>query len=133
MKHLPLCIFIFLVGCGVSKNTDTTSENKYSIIKDAEDINNVNDRDTVIVEGILKEFESKGSGKGGQAQYFDFEIKLRRGQKLPIYNSETIADNYLNKRVKICGIFESEGISNTGFQDVSVKRIQKILTLEILK
>ena len=133
MKYLPFCILVTLIGCSISKNTLTISDNKYAIIKNVEDLNNVNDRDTVIVEGILKEFEPKGIGKGGHAQYFDFEIQLRKSEKIPIYNSEIIADNYLNKMVKVCGIFESEGINKTGFQDVRVKRIQKILTLEILK
>jgi hypothetical protein len=132
IKYLPFCLLVILVGCSISKNTDTISDNKYAIIKNIEDLNNVNHRDTVIVEGILKEFKPKEAGKGGNIQYFDFEIQLRKSEKIPIYNSEIIADNYLNKMVKVCGIFESEGISN-GFQDMRIKRIQKILTLEILK
>lgn len=132
MKYLLFCLLVTLISCSSTKNTLTTGDSQYPVIKNLEDLNNVNDGDTVIVEGILKEFEPKESGKGGLAQYFDFEIQLRKSEKIPIYNAEIIADHYLNKKVKVCGIFESEGINKTGFQDVQVNRIQKILTLEIL-
>jgi hypothetical protein len=96
----------------------------------------LNQYDTVIVEGKLKYFKPSFSIKGGGSQFFSFEIRLKHCGELPLSKTDIIGEEFLNKKVKIIGIYECEGMlkpRDPGAQDISLRRIQKILSVEGLK
>jgi hypothetical protein len=103
------------------------------VIKNADDFDAINESDTVVVIGKLKEFRPGKIGKGGRTQYFDYEIRLRNGSAVPIRNTVKIDNKYLNKKIKILGVLECGNISQTAVQNINLKRLQSIITIEILK
>ena len=127
---------LVIVSCGLSQKTSKDSIIEYPVVKSAKDLDNLNQYDTIIVEGKLKYFKPWSSGKGRGTQFFNFEIRLNRGGELPLYKTVLIGEEFLNKKVKVVGIYECEGMlrpGDIGVQDISIRRIQKILSVERLK
>lgn len=133
-KFLYFSLLITVLSCNQNLQPTTTDEDeRYSVIKNADDFDVINQSDTVIVIGKLKEFKPWEIGKGGGIQYFDYEIRLRNGGVVPIHNTAKIDSKYLNKKIKVLGVLECGKISQTGVQNINIKRLQSIITIEILK
>jgi hypothetical protein len=134
-KYYVWIAALFIVSCSISQKTSKDSGMQYPVVKTAKDLDKLNQYDTVIVEGKLKYFKPSFSIKGGGSQFFSFEIRLKHGGELPLSKTDIIKEEFLNKKVKIVGIYECEGILRPGecCQDISLRRIQKILSVEKLK
>jgi hypothetical protein len=126
---------LIIASCAISQKMPAHNLVELEIVKSAKDLDKLNQYDTVIVEGKLKHFKPWFPGKGGGTQHFNFEIRLNDNGELPLHKTAIIGKEFLNKKVKVVGIYECEGMSRAGdigFQDINVRRIQKILSIEIL-
>lgn len=131
-----LCFATLIVAsCAISKKMPEHNLVEFEVVKSIKDLDKLDQYDTIIIEGKLKHFKPWFSGKGGGTQYFNFEIRLDDNGELPVHKTVKIDEKFLNEKVKVVGIYECKGMLNAedlGVQDINVRRIQKILSIEIL-
>jgi len=133
MKYFYFLLSLIVISCSIHNTGTLEKQSEYPTIKSSSEYNSIGHCDTILIEGRLKEFEPDHNDKGGGTQYFDFEIQLRNNGTVLIHNSILIENQYINKMVKVFGVLECGGISQTGIQNMNIKRLQKIISIERLK
>ncbi len=132
MKYFYFFLSLIVISCSTHTGV-LEKQSEYPTIKSSSEYNSIGHCDTVLIEGVLTEYEPDHNGKGGGTQYFDFEIELRNNGTVPIHNSLVIESLYINKMVKVLGVLECGGINQTGIQNMNIKRLQKIISIERVK
>lgn len=80
------------------------NDENYSEIKSNNDLSSVNNKDTVLVKGLLQKWTPWSNGKGGGYQFFKHEIVFSDSTKLPLVNNIVVDSFFIDKHINIKGV-----------------------------